>query len=304
MSSPHPRRIVYLALSIAVFFWGAGFAVAKYALRSISPLELLAGSSLFCAVTQFAWTALRGRLPSLRVPASVFWPVLVLAVLGQNVWAGLTYLGLSYTTATNAALLYGFSPVLIAILAATFLGEFLTLRKIGGACVGFFGVALIITGGHLSSIQIRGTFLGNLIVFAATLSWATYSVVTRWITQRLSSNTYTFYILTVGALAPVAWVWAKEARFPLAGLDTITLLAVAFMGIGTGTLAINLWNWGLEKIEASSVAVFSYLEPVFAAVVALVLLGERLALAGYFGGALVFAGIFLSTSERHPSRKT
>ncbi len=297
----HPRRIVYLALTVAVLFWGAGFAVAKYALRSVSPIELLAGSSLFSAVTQFAWTARRGRLPNLQVPAPVFWPVLILAVLGQNVWAGLTYLGLRYTTATNAALLYGFSPVLIAILAAAFLGEFLTSRKISGACVGFSGVALIITGGHFSSIQIRGTLLGNLIVCAALLSWAIYSVVTRWVTQRLSSSTYTFYILTVGAIAPVAWVWAKEARFPLAGFNTITMLAVAFMGIGTGTLAVNLWNWGLEKIEASSVAVFSYLEPVFAAAVALVLLGERLALAGCFGTALVFAGIFLSTRERNPS---
>jgi len=84
-------------------------------------------------------------------------------------------------------------------------------------------------------------------------------------------------------------------RFPLAGLHPETLLALAFMGVATGTLAINFWNWGLARIEAARVGMFSYLEPVFASLVAMLFLSEKLSLPSLLGAAMVFAGIFFST---------
>jgi drug/metabolite transporter (DMT)-like permease len=294
---PASRKFVYLALTLSACLWGSGFAIAKFALREVSPLELLAGASVFSAVTEGIWTLARGRVRLLRLPHSLVLPVVALALAGQTVLNGLTYLGLAYTTATNAALLYGFSPVLIAVLAALLLSERLTMWKLGGAAVGFAGVALIITQGHLSSLRLHGVLAGNLIVFGATLYWATYSVITRWFTQRIPAETYSFYILTVAAAPLTAWVWVREMRFPLAGLHATTLLAVAFMGIGSGTLAMNCWNWGLAKIEAARAGMFSYLEPVSASLVAITFLGERLSAPTLLGAAMVFGGIYLSTQR-------
>ena len=70
---------------------------------------------------------------------------------------------------------------------------------------------------------------------------------------------------------------------------------MAALGIGTSFLAMQFWNWGLSRIEASRVGVFSYLEPVFAGLVAIVFLGERLTAATAVGAVLVFTGIFLTT---------
>jgi len=295
--SPASRKLVYLALTVSACLWGAGFAVAKFALREVSPLELWAGASIFSATTQGIWTVARGHIRLLRLPRSLVLPVVGLALAGQTVLNGLTYLGLAYTTATNAALLYGFSPVLIAVLAALLLGERLSAWKLSGAAVGFAGVALIITQGQLSSLRLHGVLAGNLIVFGATVYWAAYSVITRWVTQRIPVETYSFYILTVAAAPLTAWVWLQRMRFPLAGLHPGTLLAVAFMGIGTGTLAMNCWNWALAKIEAARAGMFSYLEPVFASMVAMIFLSERLSLPTLLGAALVFGGIYWSTQQ-------
>jgi drug/metabolite transporter (DMT)-like permease len=60
---------------------------------------------------------------------------------------------------------------------------------------------------------------------------------------------------------------------------------------------MNVWSWALERIEASRVGSFTYLEPVFAALVAMTFLGERLTLATGAGAALVFSGIYLSTRQ-------
>jgi drug/metabolite transporter (DMT)-like permease len=296
LKSSSSRLAVYAALTAAAFFWGSGFALARFALRSISPLAMLAGQSLATALAQIVWTSARGKLAELRLSRSQFLTVIVLGLVGQNILNGLTFWGLASTTATNAALLYGISPVMIGLLAALFLQEPFSRRQMLGALVGFSGVALIITQGSLAAIQLRGMLMGNLLVFGAAAYWSAYSVLTRRIAQRIKPQVYTFYLLTLGAVAPVGLGLVTEGRFPLVGLDARTLAAVLVFGVATGTLGFNFWNWGLAQIEASRVGVFSYLEPVFAAATAMTFLGERVTLATAIGAALVFAGIALSTS--------
>lgn len=296
------RQTLYLALTTTALIWGAGFAVARFALRSVSPLQLLAAQSLVAAVAQIAWSAARGDWRQLRLRAPLFWPLVALGLVGQNILNGLVFFGLAHTTATNAALIFGFSPVMIGILAAMFLREPWGARHVLGALAGFAGVAIIITQGHPEAIRLQGLMLGNLLSLGGAFYWSSYSVVTRGLAQRVAPEVYTFYIITLGSLGPIVWVWANEGRFPLAGLELPTLLAATFMGVGTGTLGMNLWSWGLAQIEASRVGVFSYLEPVFAAAVAMTFLGERLTLPTAVGAALVFAGIFLSTSSSEMGR--
>lgn len=291
------NKFVYLALTVAAFFWGAGFSISRFALRTVSPVELLAGASVFGAASQFAWTAIRGNWRTLRLSPALLWLMAAFGLLSQNILNGLTNVGLTSTTATNAALIYGFSPVIIGLLAAVFLREPFGARKWLGAIAGFAGVALIITQGHPEAVQLRGVMVGNLWILAGALYWAGYSVATRSLTQRVSPEAFTFYIIVLGAVLPVAWVWTKEKRFCLVGVDRPTLFAMACLGIGTATLAMNFWNWGLAHTEASRVGMFSYLEPVFAAAIAMIFLGERLTWPTGAGSTLVFAGIFISTGR-------
>ncbi len=301
-SSP-PGQVVYLALIGSAFFWGAGFSVSRFALRTVSPLQLLAGGAFFGAISQVLISALRRDWRALCLPPRLLWPVLVFGLLSQNILNGVTNLGLASTTATNAALIYGFSPVLIGLFAPLFLREPFGVAKRLGALVGFAGVVLIITQGHTTSVQMRGMMVGNLWVAAGSLYWAAYAIATRTLTQRIRPEAFTFYIIVLGAVWPVAWVWMKEGRFCLAGVNRPTLLAMGFVGVFTATLAMNFWNWGLAHIEASRVGMFSYLEPVFAATIAMIFLGERLTWPTAFGSALVFGGIFLSTRAWRSARK-
>ena len=294
---------MYAALTAAAFFWGSGFVLARFALRSISPLMLLAGQSLATALSQMIWTLARGRLADLRLPAGQFWPILLLGLVGQNILNGLTFWGLASTTATNTALIFGISPVMISLMAALFLSEPFLRRQILGALVGFSGISLIITQGHLGAIQLRGMMTGNLLVLAAAVYWAGYSVATRHITQAVKPEVYTFYLLTLGALGPLILAVTAEGRLPISGLDGRTMAALVFIGVSTGTLGINFWNWGLSQIEASRVGVFSYLEPVFAAILAAAFLGERPSLPTALGAVLVFVGIFLTTVSRRTAEK-
>lgn len=293
-TTPRSDVLVYVALTASAFCWGAGFAAGRIALRKLSAVDLLAGQALLAAAFEVAWMVARRGWSELRLPARLVWPVLALGLAGQNILNGLTFLGLTLTSATNAALIYGFSPVLIGVFAALFLSEPFSRRRLWGALVGFAGVAIIITQGRVESVRLSGVMAGNLLVLGGAVYWAAYAIVTRSLARRIAPHVYTFYVLTLAAVLPLGWVSIGERRFPLAGVELATLLAVAFLGVGTGVVAMNFWNWGLSRVEASRVGVFSYLEPVFAGVVAITFLGERLTLATAVGAALVFAGIFLT----------
>lgn len=276
-------------------FWGAGFSVIRYALRFVTPLEFLAGQAVFAAAAQAAWTLALKRHESHRLPPPAVAPVLVLGLLGHVLLNGLTFLALNYTTATNTALLFGASPIVTGVLAAVFLRERFGKSKRLGAPLGFAGVALIITLGRLENVRVSGAMLGNLLAALASLYWSTYTVATRRITQLVPPGVYTFYILTLGALLPLAATVVVNGRLPFSGAPAPAIAAMAAVGIGTGALAFNFWNWGLERIEASRVGFFSFLEPLFAAGVAVMFLGESLTSPTIAGGALVLAGIFLAT---------
>jgi len=156
MANSGSRWAVYAALTAATCFWGVGFAVARFALRSVTPLQLLAGQSLAAALAQIVWILALRRGASLRLPRTLFAVVAALGLLGHNILNGLTFFGLARTTATNAALIYGFSPIMIALLAAWFLREPLGGRAAMAALVGLAGVALIITQGHAGAVRLRG----------------------------------------------------------------------------------------------------------------------------------------------------
>ncbi len=299
--SPRPA-VVFAALTLSAFFWGAGFSVARFALRTVSPLELLAGASLFGALSQLAISALRRDWPALRLPRKLFWLMVVFGLLSQNILNGLTNLGLGLTTATNAALIYGFSPVLIGVFAALFLREPFGMGKGVGALVGFAGVALIITQGEFATVQLRGMMAGNLWIAGGALYWAGYAIITRSLTRHVRPEAITFYTVVLCAILPVGAVWLRENKFCLAGVNGPTLVAMAFVGFCTASLAMNFWNWGLAHIEASKVGMFSFLEPVFAAAVALIFFGEKLTWPTALGSALVFGGIFLSTRPQRSSQ--
>ncbi len=293
--------LIYAALTASAMCWGAGFSVIRYALRFVSSLEFLAGQAVFAALAQSAWTFAFNRRQSHRLPPQAVAPVVALGLLGHVLLNGLTFVSLRYTTATNTALLFGASPIVIGLLAALLLGEKFGLPKRLGAALGFVGAALIITQGQLEDVRLGGAMLGNFLAAVAALYWSVYTVLTRRITQLVPPAVYTFYILTLGALLPTAATIIVNGRLPFSGASAPALAAMAAVGIGTGALAFNFWNWGLERIEASRVGFFSFLEPVFAAAVAIIFLGESLTAPTVSGGALVLCGILLATRRSRDS---
>jgi drug/metabolite transporter (DMT)-like permease len=120
-----------------------------------------------------------------------------------------------------------------------------------------------------------------------------FSVVSKPALQLQPAGLAMLYVMGFGWLFATVLSFGGRNWAVLPGLTAEAWLALAFLGIFCSGLAYVFWYGGLERIPASRVGVFLYLEPIVTAVVAAALLGEAATFYTWLGGAAIVAGVWL-----------
>jgi drug/metabolite transporter (DMT)-like permease len=279
-----------LAAFAAVVLWGISFVATKAALRELSPVTLI--FTRFGLGVLVLVLILAIRRESLAPPRDT-WPMLALmGFVGIFLHQMIQVHGLTLTTAVRTGWLIGLTPIWSALLAAIFLGERFGSQKLLGLLLGAVGALLVITRGQLSAdVLAWPATRGDLLVVASTFTWTIYTLLGRDTLKRLGSARATTAAMFIG--------WAMMIPFFVHGtgwqeyrsLSSTTLIAIGFLGIGCSGLGYLFWYAALERIDASQVAAFLYIEPVITLVAAVLLLGESVALSTIVGGVLVLLGV-------------
>ncbi len=289
-----------LAALAAVVLWGVSFVATKAALRELSPVTLIFTRFALGTAVLFLILTLKRQSP---IPPRDAWRMLALmGFVGIFLHQMIQVHGLTLTTAVRTGWLIGLTPIWSAVLAAVFLGESFGPRKVLGLFLGLVGALLVITRGELSSqVLTLPATRGDLLILASTVTWAIYTILGRDTLKRLGSARATAAAMFIG--------WAMMTPFFLnaAGwqeyraLSPTTLVAVVFLGVGCSGLGYLLWYAALERIEASQVAAFLYLEPLVTLMAAVALLGESVAASTIVGGLLVLVGVMIVQTAKSRS---
>ena len=279
-----------LAALAAVAMWGVSFVATKAVLREISPIALIFARFVLGVVVLLLILAVRRETV---IPPRRTWPMLAaMGFVGIFVHMMLQAYALTLTTAVRAGWLIGVIPIWSAVLAALVLGEPFGPRKIVGLCLGTLGAVLVVTRGEFSSgVLALPSTRGDLLMLASTVTWAVYTILGRETLMMLGSRRATAATMLIGwiMLAPFfvrAGGWQEYST-----LSTTGALAIVFLGIGCSGLGYLFWYAALERLEASQVAAFLYVEPLFTLAAAVALLGESVAATTVVGGVLVLVGV-------------
>ena len=281
-----------LGVLLAIVFWGISFVATRAVVAQISPVALIFARAALGSLLLVAFLATRGRA---WWPARRFWPPLVLmGFIGVALHGLLQAYALQLTTAVNSGWLIGLTPVWSAILAAVHLRERFPPRKLLGLALGFLGAVLVVTRGQLGAgVLALPSTRGDLMILASTVNWAVYSVIGHPTLKALGSLVATTCALLVGfVMLSVPFVharaWSDYARLDAAGWGAVLFLGLCCSGLG------YLWWYGaLEKIEASRVAAFLYLEPLVTLAAAVAILGETVGVTTIVGGLMLVGGVAL-----------
>jgi drug/metabolite transporter (DMT)-like permease len=229
--------------------------------------------------------------------------VLALALTGVGSFGALLYVGLQYTTALNSILLQAAVPPLVMLFAWLALRERTSRGELAGVALSLLGVLVVISRGRPWDLLHLGLNVGDAIIFVGVVLYAVYSLLLRRrpAVHPLSLLWATFLAAAV-LLAPAYAIEAASGR--TTPLTPQVLLGMAYVAAFPSFLAYLFFNRGVELIGAARASQFLHLQPVFGAVLAVLLLGEAFQPFHAAGVALIAGGIGLATwAHRRLSRR-
>jgi len=282
-----------LYVSLATILWGSDYLFAKIALREVSPLSFAAIRTLISTAAMLP-LFLR-REPDWRVKPRHLWPLIGLALLGTFVNRIFWTTGMNLTTASNASLLSTTSPIFVLIVSFFLFRATVTWRATLGIFVSFIGVSLVIQGDWREWVKGGENVWGDLCMLLASLTWAFFTVLAKFLMKEYSSLKVTAYIMFIGSLLFLPFL-ANENPGGWSGVSALGWVSVLYVALTGNFLAYLLWMRGIQNIGPLRTIFYSYLTPITAILFAVPFLNETLTLVQIGGALVVFTGVFLARS--------
>jgi drug/metabolite transporter (DMT)-like permease len=197
--------------------------------------------------------------------------------------------------AGTAAMLIQVSPVLIALLAAVFLGERFTAQLGVGLALAFSGVALI----SLSTSSGSGSDLvGVLLCLVSAVVYSISLILQKPLVGRLAAVHVTWLACTIGAISclPFAGQLVSQAKDAPAS----SLWWLVYLGVFPTAIAFTTYAFALKQMTAGNLGVTTYLVPPITIVLGLIFLSEAPPSMAYAGGVLALVGVAVARHKPRP----
>ncbi|WP_065755442.1 DMT family transporter [Bradyrhizobium paxllaeri] len=280
-----------LPLYIALFclLWSFAFVAGKIGVTDCPPLILLAARFSLAGILILGISALRREEWNLSWrDAAVF---AVLGVANNALYLGLGYTGLKTVSAGLGGLIVSANPVFIAMLAALFLGEALTWRKVTGLMLGMAGVAFIVW--HRMTVG-TDDWHGILFTLASLASIVAGTILFKVLAPKGSLWIGNGIQNIAGGLAVMPFAFTLSSVSDIVP-STRLLGAFAFLVLGGSILAYLLWFHLLKVCGATAASAYHFLMPPLGMLFAFLVLGEHVEFRDLLGIVPVALGIYLVT---------
>lgn len=279
-----------LALLGLVTIWGANFTVVKSALAELTPMAFNALRLTGASVLTLLLTYLIERDLSL-VPHD-WGPVLLLGLAGSGFYQVFFIKGIALTRASHASLILSSTPLFVALLGTVRRSERLNWRNWAGIALGFAGIFLLVTAGSGFGIN-SSAGTGDLLILAATIAWAVYTLYSRELTVRNSVLKVTAWSLVsstpLNVLAAIPELRSQDWH-AVSAQGWLGLLYSAVLAIGVGYV---IWNTGVHRLGSARTSLYSYLTPLVGVMVAWIFLGESMQPLQALGAVGILLGVAL-----------
>ncbi len=280
-----------------VLFWAFNLPVVKVGLREVEPLaynivRFLCASVVLLALTHFMEGGLTVRRADLG-------RLLLLGVVGHTIYQICFIEGLARTTASSTALLFGCTPVVVALMSRLAGHERIGPAGAVGALLGFYGVYLIVGGAKgMQGEPGSGTIAGNLLIVCAVLCWSAYTVLAQAMLERYSPLRVTALSLASGTVMLIPLAAPSFLRQDWSAVSLATWAGLGYSFLFALVVSYVLWYRSVKKVGNLRTAVYSNLVPVFGTLFGVWFLGERLTPGLWLGASCILSGILLTRLRR------
>lgn len=295
MNASRSRFVVPALLFVQVLF-GTNYVISKIILNQIPALVWASVRISVAALIMLGVGALMRRNPHPKLDKKYLKPIIFFALFGVVLNQAAFLLGLSYTTATNSSILNTLIPVFTLMFATLQGREKLTKFKVLGFIFAFSGVLVL---RKIESFSLSGdTWIGDALNVFNCLCFSYFLVISKDFlaaNDRIWATAYIFAVGAVGMLFVSAPSWV-EFQWPLINAELFLCMVYGILAATVVTYFLN--NWTLAHTHSSNVALYIYLQPVVAATLGWLLLGEVVTLREVSASGLIFIGVLLGLKKR------
>jgi drug/metabolite transporter (DMT)-like permease len=300
------RRIDAL-LVLMVVIWGVNYSIIKQAFTEIPPqpfnaMRLVLASAIFLVAIRRT----RGRSGPM---SSVFftpqpltrsdeWGLFRLGIVGHLGYQFCFVCGVAQTSVSNAALIIGATPVVVAVASAVLGRERIAPLHWLGAAISITGIYFVIGRGASFG---GSTLRGDVLIMISVGCWAAYTIGAGRLIARHSPLFVTGMTMAIGGIPYVALTFPQFLGLDWSSVSAFTWISLVLSALLALNVAYLIWYTGVQRIGAARTSMYSNLVPLVAMSFAALWLGEPLSRNKLIGAAAVLTGVFLTRLGRKPS---
>ncbi|MCS7093288.1 MAG: DMT family transporter [Patescibacteria group bacterium] len=286
-----------LALIITNIIWGGAPPIFKFALENIPPFTL-AFVRFFFAGLIFLPFLIR-KFPSISPRKTI--GVFLVGFFGIFINITFFFLGLKKTESINTPIIASAGPVFLYFLSIVFLKERPRLKVLSGMMIALVGVLIIVLSPILISKRelVFGEIEGNIFIVIATLGTIIATIIGKDVLKVVSPYFVSCFSFLTASLLFLIFVPSELRDWSFADLNLNGWTGIIYGVFLSSAMAYFLYYYGISKLDAQEVGVFTYLDPIVAVVIAYFLLGEVPSLWYLLGSFFVFGGIYVAEGRFH-----
>ena len=283
----------YILLFVQPIFMATNIIVARGGVEYVPPISLAFWRWLFVFLILFPFFYFEIYKKRIFLKKE-FYKLFFLGLMGCGVCGAFPFIAGMSTTMANMGIIYTSSPVFIIILSVFLFREKIGANRIIGLIICLVGVITIITKGNINYlIDFRFTS-GDFWMLGAAIGWALYSIyLLNWKSKFSLMGRFTL-IAFFGFISLFPFYMIEEALIFDTKFNLIFIAWVLFAAISPGIIAFSLYTKVQRYLGASLTGFTLYLFAVYGAIFGIILFEEMLLPFHYYGGALVFAGVYIA----------
>ncbi len=289
------RNWALLAATFVSIIYGVTFTIAKDVMpKYVEPfgfITMRVGGSmlLFWLISFFG--------PKEKIALEDFPRIIAAALFGVALNMLTFFKGLSYTSPIMGAVLMVTTPMIVLVLSAFIMKERMRKRKIFGIILGLAGTITLILYGK-SMVNAPNATLGNLLVFINAVSYGFYLILVKKLMDKYNAFTFVKWIYTFGFIMVLPFGWNEFHAIQWNTMPIEIFWKIGFVVVFSTFFTYLLNLLSMRELKPTTVAVFIYLQPLFATIFAVSLGKDDLSLIKLLSAILIFAGVYLVTQKK------
>ena len=289
------RNLALIGATIVSIIYGVTFTIAK----DVMPLYIDAYGFILLRVggSVVLFWLIWLFMPKEKIALHDFPRIIAAAFFGVAFNMLTFFKGLSLTSPISAAVIMVSTPMIVLTLSAIIMKERMQKRMVFGIVLGLIGTAfLILYGKSIGSATNAG--LGNFLVLVNAISYGFYLIIVKKLMDKYNAFTFVKWIYLFGFIMvlPFGWSQFQAVEWALVPMDICWKIGFVVIFSTFLTYLLNLLS--MKELKPTTVAVFIYLQPLFATIFAISLGKDELSLVKIGSAVLIFVGVYLVTQKK------